>query len=49
MQFAETIPENIEQGEFDPPGIVLSPELDYSHRVEVRGKFLFLGDEKYWV
>jgi beta-galactosidase/beta-glucuronidase len=27
----------------------ISHELDYSNRLEVRGKFLFLGDEKFWV
>jgi GT2 family glycosyltransferase len=26
-----------------------SPEFDFSQRIEVRGKFLFCGEEKFWV
>jgi len=44
---AESSPAIEVDSEFPAPG--LSAEMDFSRRVEARGKFLFLGEEKFWV
>ena len=49
MNFAEVRPQIEELGVFETPHIDMPPEFDFSQRIEVRGKFLFLGEKKFWV
>ena len=49
MNFAQARPQIEQKGVFETPDIGTLPEFDFSQRIEVRGKFLFCGEEKYWV
>jgi GT2 family glycosyltransferase len=49
LQYTEPKPQIEEQGTFGSTHIGASPQIDFSQRIEVRGKFLFCGEEKFWV
>jgi hypothetical protein len=49
MGSAELELQTVEPEVWDSPEPTTSHEMDYSHRVHVQGKFLFLGDEKFWI
>ncbi len=49
MQIAEAECFDLIEGGRDLPKQQIIPQFDYSRRIEARGKFLFCGDEKFWV
>ena len=49
MQYAVAKIKTEEQGMFEPQEIDASHESEFSQRIKVRGKFLFCGEEKFWV
>jgi GT2 family glycosyltransferase len=49
MQQPEWQQPDVDEEEWALPEPPPNPELDYSRRPQVRGKFLFLGEHKYWV
>lgn len=49
MHVAETDPQLTEHEMWEPPDLVMPHHFNYSQRIEVRGKFLFQAEEKFWV
>ena len=48
-KFDEVSPQNVEPNPGEQPKPVMAHGLDLSQRINVRGKFLFLGEEKFWI